>query len=124
MPCRASAAASLMCLHLLTSRYSSHGSAASALTAPSRMLPQPRRLILHAAQRNVRMIVGQLSLQAMQQLKQVDRDHLIMCFEVVGWSDKSHMSPGMGDVIPAPLGSYLLRFLHEAAMLWMPSSRM
>ena len=49
-PCSVSTAASLTCLHLLRSRYSSLGSAASALTAPSLTLPQPRRFNLHATQ--------------------------------------------------------------------------
>ena len=53
IPWRASAEASLMCLHLLTSRYSRLGSAAKALTAPSLILPHPRKLTLHSSQHNL-----------------------------------------------------------------------
>ena len=47
--CKASAPASLTCLHLLRSRYASKGMPANALTAASLMLPQPRRFNLHAS---------------------------------------------------------------------------
>ena len=47
--CKASAPASLTCLHLLRSRYASSGIPASAFTAASLMLPQPRRFNLHAS---------------------------------------------------------------------------
>ena len=47
--CKASAPASLTCLHLLRSKYASSGMPANAITAASLMLPQPRRFNLHAS---------------------------------------------------------------------------